>query len=78
MGSETQANDVMAAAKKQIENRKKFLKNLSNKEISKVAQIQTLSSEGMAKAKRAEELQATVRKQKIKISKLFLKKFGIF
>ena len=50
----------MAAAKKQIENRKKFLKNLSNKEISKVANIQTLSKEGMAKAKRAEELQVSL------------------
>lgn len=60
LGSENQAIDVMAAAKKQIENRKKFLKNLSNKEISKVANIQTLSKEGMAKAKRAEELQARI------------------
>ena len=51
----------MAAAKKQIENRKKFLKNLSNKEISKVANIQTLSKEGMAKAKRAEELQVFIK-----------------
>ena len=45
---------------KQIENRKKLLKNLSNREIAKVANIQTLSSDGLAKAKRAAELQARI------------------
>ena len=50
----------MEAAMKQIENRKKLLKNLSNREIAKVANIQTLSSDGLAKAKRAAELQARI------------------
>jgi len=50
----------MEEAKKQIENRKKFLKNLSQKEISKVAGIQTLSKEGLDKARRAAELQQRI------------------
>ena len=54
------AQEAMEAAKRQIENRKKFLKNLSNKEIQKVANIQTLSKEGLDKAKRAAELQARI------------------
>ena len=41
-------NEVMEAAMKQIENRKKLLKNLSNREVAKVANIQTLSSDGLA------------------------------
>lgn len=54
------ANTVMEEAKKQIENRKKFLKNLTAREISKVAEIQTLSREGMDRARRAAELQARI------------------
>jgi len=54
------ANTVMEEAKKQIENRKKFLKNLTQREISQVAGIQTLSKEGMEKARRAAELQARI------------------
>ena len=50
----------MEAARRQIENRKKLLKNLSGKEIAKVANIQTLSADGLAKAKRAAELQARI------------------
>ena len=45
---------------KQVENRKKLLKNLTQKEISKVAGIQTLSREGLDKAKRAAELQQRI------------------
>lgn len=56
-GKNPAANTVMEEAKKQIENRKKFLKNLTPKEISKVAGIQTLSKEGMERARRAAELQ---------------------
>ena len=59
-GANPAANTVMEEAKKQIENRKKFLKNLSQKEISKVAGIQTLSKEGLDKARRAAELQQRI------------------
>ena len=59
-GTATKQNEVMEAARRQIENRKKLLKNLSGKEIAKVANIQTLSADGLAKAKRAAELQARI------------------
>lgn len=54
------AQQAIEDAKRQIANRKKFLKNLKPGEIAKVANIRTVSEEGLAKAKRAADLQARI------------------
>ena len=59
-GSENLAQQAIEDAKRQIANRKKFLKNLKPGEIAKVANIRTVSEEGLAKAKRAADLQARI------------------